>query len=520
MVMTPFQQMQQTANPSGASNPANFEQQQKNDPTGTPAGPYNAGENGIFYMPLSNNQIVSTLIMPRGGIIDVLPVLQSDPYDNVSSGNMFGSREYNYDTIMTGLTEGDIEDFANQPSGECAVGPQGGLVKLCTQINTLGHYRGSIREVALFRAGMAYNRLDEMTHRLINSAEALQQFFGVPDNMPEENAIIANEMSRRLFEVLVSFRRFFSRRVWVGSPANNNGEARDVLGLTTHLNDGKVDAFSGAACESADTAVYPFAYDIVDGTGRDIVEYLERAEYLNRVNAERMGLGPVDGVLVMREALWYEITSVMPVKQYQEVLAALAVQQRADQTRMVIDATGAQSDRDRFRNSMMLPLNGKMYPVVLDDGIPEKNSTTNAQLAAGQFASDVYFVPLTVMGGMPATFFEYFNHDNQQAQGILQSVAPNTFTFTSDGGSFRWHINYQNGCLGMNFQFAPWLKCKFPMVGWRITDVGYAPTLGIRARSPYPDSDYFVNGGNVATSGYPQKTTIYPAWDPSNPTQI
>lgn len=497
-----------------------WQQQQKNDPTGTPQTPYNAGENGIFYMPYSNNQIVSTLIMPRGGIIDVLPVLQTDPYDNMDTGNMFGSRTYDFNTIMTGLTEGDIEDFSNQPTDECAVGPTGGLVKLCTQVNTMGHYRGSIREVALFRAGMAYNRLDEMTHQLINNASALQQFFGVPDNMPEQNQIIANEMARRLFEVLVSFRRFFSRRVWIGTPNNNNGQARDILGLTTQINNDKVDAFSGARCEAADAGVYPFGYDMVDGTGRDIVEYLERAEYLNRINLERQGLGPVEGVLVMREALWYEITSVMPVKQYQEVLAALASQPRNDGTRMVIDATSAQSDRDRFRNSMMLPLNGRMYRVVLDDGIPEQNSTNNANLGLGQFASDVYFIPLTVMGGMPATFFEYFNHDNQQAQGILQSVAPNVFTFTSDGGSFRWHINYQNGCLGMNFQFAPWLKVKFPMAGWRVTNVGYELTLDARAKSPYPDSDYFVNGGNVATSGQPQRLTIYPQWNPNTATQI
>lgn len=518
MVVT-LDSIRQKAKDAEVHNPATFNAQ-KNDPTGTPVSPYNHGDNGIFYLPYSNNQIVSTLVMPRGGIMDILPVLGSDPYDDMNSGNMFGSRTYDFSTVMTGLTEGDIEDFANQPTGECAVGPNGGLIKLCTQINTMGHYRGSIREVALFRAGQSLNRLDEMTHRLINNADALQQFFGVPDNMPAENAIIASEMQRRLFEVLVSFRRFFSRRIWTGSPVNNNGEARDILGLTTQFNDGKVDAFSGALCPAADTSIYEFGYDMVDGSGRDIVKYLEVAEYQNRINAERMGLGPVEGVLVMREALWYEITSVMPVKQYQEVLAALSDQPNSTGARMMIDATGAQSDRDRFRQSMTLPLNGRLFRVVLDDGIPEQNNVNNGALGLNQFASDVFFIPLTVMGGMPATFFQYFDHDNQQAQGILQSVTPNVFTFTSDNGSFRWHLNYANGCLGMNFQFAPWLKAKFPMVGWRVTNVGYEPSLGVRARSPYPDSDYFVNGGNVATSGQPQGVTVYPMWDPSTATQI
>ena len=491
----------------------NFPRMVKNDPTGSPVGPYNHGQDGIFYLPYSNNRLVSTLIMPRAGLIDVIPVLQSDPYEDINLGNMFGSRTYDFDTIMSGITEGDIESFSNQPSGDCVEGPTGGLVKLCTQVNTMGRYRGSTRQVSLYRAGQSYTRLDELSHTLINNAQALQQFFGLPDNMPSESSIIMNEMARRLFELLVSFRRFFSHQLWSGSPSNNNGQARQILGLQTQLNNGKVDAFSGAACAAADTSIYQFGYDMVDGSGRDIVEYLEKAEYLMRINTERMGIGPVDGVLVMREALWYEITSVMPVKQYQEVLAALASQPNSTGARMVIDATGAQSDRDRFRSSMLLPLNGRMYRVVLDDGIPEQNSTNNANLGAGQFASDIFFVPITVMGGMPATFFSYYNHDNMQAQGILQSIAPNTFTFTSDGGSFRWHIGYQNGCITLTFDFSPWLKVKFPYAGFRITHVGYEPTLNARARNPFPDDPYFVNGGNVATSGQPQRVYLYPQWN-------
>lgn len=494
-------------------NPAPMQQTQKNDPTGTPATPYNHGANGLFYMPYSNTQLVSTLIMPRGGLIDTIPVLASDPYDDNTTGNLFGGRNYEFDTIMTGLTEGNIESFANQPTGECAVGPTGGLIKLCTLMNTMGHYRGSIREVALFRAGQSLNRLDEMAHRLINNAQALQEFFGVPDNMPAENSIIVNEMARRLFELLVSFRRFFSVQIWTGSPANNNGEAKQILGMQSHINgSNKFDVFSGQACAAANSLVYNFNnQNIKTSLLADIVEYLEKAEYNNRINAERMGLGPVEGVLVMRESLFYEITSLMPVKQYQEVLAAMHYQNKNDDSRIVLDATSAQADRDRFRNQMVLPLNGKMFRVVLDDGIPELNSTTSASLAAGEFSSDIYFVPLTVMGGMPATFFQYFNHDNQQAQGLLQRVAPNTFTFTSDGGAFRWHINYQNGCLGMNFQFAPWLKCKFPMIGWRITNVKYVPSVGL-ARDPYPSSSYFVNGGIVGSSGQTHVQPLYPSW--------
>lgn len=489
--------------------------QQKNDPPGTPVGPYNAGDNGIFFMPYSNNGLVSTLIMPRGGLIDSLPVLATDPYDTLDSG-VFGSREFNYDTIMTGLTEGAIETFANQPTGECAIGPLGGLVKLCTLINTLGRYRGSTREVALFRAGLAETRLDELAHRLLNTAPAFRELFGTPDNMPEQNSIIMSEMSRRLFELLTSWRRYFAREIWIGSPVNNNGEARQIVGLQTHINSGnKFDAFSGAQCIAADSIVMNFQFNAVEGgDARDIVEFLETAEYNNRINAERMGLGPVDGVIVMKESLFTQLTGALPIKQYQEVMAALQNQNLSDNSRLMINATDAQRERNDMRTNLQIPINGRMFRVIIDDGIPEDDSTTNANLAAGEFASDIYFVPFTVMGGMPATFFEFYNHNNAQAQGILQRVSGNQYTFVSDGGAFRWYVNFSNGCMQLTFDFSPWLKCKFPMVGWRISNVKYTPTL--RPREAFPDSDYFADGGNISTTSQPTVSVVYPPWaDPA-----
>lgn len=499
-------------------NPQGQQQGQKND-AGAPASPYNHGDGGIFYMPYSNSQLVSTIIMPRGGIIDRLPVLATDPFDDLNAGSLFGGRNYVFDTVMTGLTEGNIESFSNQPTTECAEGPTGGLLKLCTYVNSMGHYKGAIRNVNLFRAGQAQDRLDELSHRLLNNVPALRDFFGVPENMPEADAIIMNEMSRRLFELLASFRRFFSKQIWSGNPANNSGEARQIMGLDLHINTGThVDAFSGAACAAADPIVENFNYNLVDSEAVDIVEYLEKMDYDNMVNAERMGLTPFTGFLVMRESLFREISGVMPVKQYQEVLAALSNQGNSDNSRIMIDATSAQADRDRYRNNFVLPLNGRLVPVVIDDGIEEENSTTTAGLAQGEFASDIYFVVDTVLGGLPATFFQYFNHNNQQAEGILSQIAPNAFTFTSDGGVFRWHVNYLNGCVGLNFDFAPWLKAKFPMLNWRLTNVKYRPLR--RNRSPYPTDPYFVNGGNVATANQQNLTQVYAPWSPSTPVNI
>jgi hypothetical protein len=289
--------------------------------------------------------------------------------------------------------------------------------------------------------------------------------------------------------------------------------------METLVNAGnKVDYKSSAICTAADSIVLDFGYDLVGGSGRDIVAYMERAEYINSDNADRMGLAPVSGFIAMRQTLFRAITGVWPIRQYQEVMASLDAMPSASRSRIMIDATGAQRDRDSYRTGYMLPINGRMYEIVVDDGIPEENSTTNANLAADQFASDIYFIPLTVMGGLPVTFYQYYNHDNVNSESLVRQIAPNTFTFTSDGGLIRWYINFKNGCVYLNNELSIWKKIKTPMVAWRINSIAYQTTANLKERSPYPDeTDYFKDGGVTQQTDDEQ---FYSMWSPTTPTSI
>lgn len=493
-------------------------QGQKNDPSGTPVAPYGHGANGLFNIPGTNNRIFGAFVLPRGGILDRMPVYQSDPLENDEEGTLFGARSYDLDTLLTGITEGDAESIANQPTTECADGAEGGLMKLCTIVNTLSRYKFKTREASMYRTGLRQDRLDPMTLTLVNESQPLSSVFGTPSMTPSASNTVMNEMSKRMYESAVSARRLLSRRVWVGSPANNSGTFRDIVGMNIHINAGnKVDYRSSAVCTAANSTVLDFGYDLVGGTGRDIVQYLEQAEYVTMENASRMGLSDVSGFIAMRQTLFREITGVYPVRQYQEVIASLNAMPNADGTRLVIDATGAQRERNSFRTGYMLPINGKMYEIVVDDGIDEENSTTNANLAAGQFASDIYFIPLTAAGGLPVSYFTFYNHANDNSEGLIRQVAPNVFTFTSDGGLFRWYCNFKDGCVYMNYELSAKLHMKTPMVAWRISNVAYEPAANLQTRSPYPDSDYFVNGG---ITEQPSRSTLYTPWSPTTPTSI
>lgn len=489
--------------------PQSQELGQKNDPAGVPVGPYGHGEGGLFNVRETNDAVFGAMILPQGGALDTIPVYRRDPLAEGTS--MFGAEMASFDSLMTGITKGDLDDFANQPTTDCADGPVGGLMKLCTIANPFGRYRAGIREVSMYRAGQRADRLDPISLRLMNSP-TMQSVLGISSNTPSAASTLTNEIARRMYESAVSFRRMFAPRVWIGSPANNNGEARDIVGLQTHINAGnKIDFQSSAVCTAANSDIKDFDYDLVGGNGRNLVEYLEMAEYYAvEWNGGRMGLNPISGWLFMRPEIWREISSTWPIEKYYQSMAQI---DKVTNGRVLIDAAAALRERDTFRTSHQLPINGRMYMVVEDDSIPVQTSNETPKLQPGQYASDIYFVPATVLGGIPVTFFEHYDHNNEQAMTI-QQLAGGALTFTTDNGLFRWYMNFKNGCLNMTYEFSPRLKVKTPQVAFRILNVAVEPLQAVRSWDP--DSSYFADGGNTSTAGRKYYTT----WSPTTPVSL
>ena len=481
----------------------------RNDPPGSPIGPYGHGDSGLFYNPGASNQVFSAMSLPSGGMLDAIPVLTRDPANDGGS-NQFSGEMAALDTLLTGVTEGAADEFSNQPTTDCADGPVGGLTKLCTMLNTFGRFRVGVREVSMYRAGQRQDLCDPATIRLMNSP-VIQEFMGLPSNIPNAQNAMANELARRMWESAVSFRRMFAPRVWIGSPANNSGERRDVTGLDIHINSGnKIDHRSSAVCTAANSTILDFGYDLVNGTGRDIVEYLEYAEYLAiEWIGGQQGLGPIDGWIAMRPEVWRTVSSVWPVRQFNEALNVMG-NVFANGGQVVVSAESARADRERFRRERILPINGRNYAVVVDDTMPVEGNLDNAGIQIGQYASDIVFIPRSVMGGIPVTFFEMMDHANAQEDAIQAMVGGN-LTFTTDGGRFRWYVNFKNGCMNLTWEFSPRLKVKTPQVGFRINNVKVEPLA--MPRSWDPDSSYFANGGVTNT---PQQK-YYTTWSPTTP---
>ena len=479
---------------------------QKNDPPFAPAGPYLHGPAGLFNDRNLANPVFSAIMGPLPGVASELPVLNGSRM----LGGEYGGLDANFVTMVTGVTAGNLDTFSNQPTTACADGPVGGLKKLCSIVNSYGNFVMSTREVDMDRAGRLADRCDQFTAQLANSP-VFGPLMAKPTSTPSLNNAINNELAERIYEMVVSFQRMFAPRTWIGTPANNSGERKDVLGLETQINTGThIDALTSAVCTAADPDVKDFNYSLVTGAAKDIIQYLEMADNYVHFNARKQGLTIDDAILALRPELWLVLSETIPVRQYQASLAQMA---NFAMGRVMVDATGAQRDRNMYREQMLIPLNGRMVRVVEDDSMAEDDVTTNGNLIAGQYASDIVYIPL-VVNGIPVTYWEAWDHDNAQSRSIAQWVN-NMLTFSTDGGRFRWHVDFSKGCLKINVKFKPRLMLHTPQLCYRINNVAYEPLQHLRTWDPN-DSNYFFDGGR--TEGSTQQ--YYAPWSTATPTTL
>lgn len=479
----------------------------RHNASGTPVSPYIHGSGGLFNMQGTDMNVISAIMSPLQGIAAELPVINGE-YG--TAPNSFGSVDEEVSIAITGITSGDIDTWSNQPTGDCADGPTGGLLKAGAYVNPYARFRGTTREVSMVRAGRLASLCEPLALQLMNQPNGYNGISS-PSNEPSLQNAVNNELASRIFELLHSYQRMFSRRLWVGNPANNSGERRDLWGFENQINTSTHrDRGTGAIMTALDPDVKNFGFNLVSGAGPSIAQTIEAVDDYLQYNAEQMGLDPFEYDLVMRRGAFREIAAAWPITASFRALAQIASKTNAA---LQFDAKSVITMRDDMLNRHFLPVNGREVHVILDGSIPELNVTTAAQLAAGQYASDIYFIPRFVRGNLPATFFKYHNHNNGQEAALAQVAGPNA-TFTSDNGLFRWYVKFLAGCLTLTFDTAMKLVLIAPQLAGRITNVAYQPLQ--HEREVYPDSSYFFNGGNTNST----PTKFYSAWSPTTPAAL
>ncbi len=436
------------------------------------------GNLGMFAVPGLEPEIFGTVVRPDG-LIGKLP-----RYPTVYENPFFGA--------LTGISD----DIGTEPANPCDDAPTG-YQKTCNLTAQLGRVARQTETIEMDKIPLRMNRHDPMDLRFIGQLLGMGDFNPAGLNVSQVTSLLT--MSQ-MVQTAVRMERELCRQSWVGSPANNNlgGGYKEFPGLDNQIVTGQVDAQTNTSCPSLDSDVKDFNYNDVCGTTLDIVEYLSALEYYIRNTAVATGMMPVEWILVMRPQLWQELTACWPCK-YNTNRCLTA---NVGESVVRLDGRENITDRDRMRDSNILTINGNAYTVIPDNCIYEANNQNNGNLAAGQFASSIYFVPLTIMR-MPVTYLEYLDY-RQAAPDV--SLLQGREDFWTDRGMYSWAIDNLKWCFDLTLKTEMRIVLRTPQLAGKLQNVRYSPLQHLRDYDP--TSPYYVDGGvSIRTP-----STLYAAW--------
>jgi len=397
------------------------------------------------------------------------------------------------DTNPTYLTLTGVQAASGSEKDEaCDNAPTAGLLKACMATSVFGRYERATPEIDLTRLGKVVDRADPMDLRLVGTPlSGPNSPFGPGASLDAPVDLLTNEISRKMWELAVAFHRLLSNQLWTGNPTNNSagGGYRELTGLQALVATGYVDSETGVACAAVDSNVQNFNNVDVASAGTQIVAALTNLYYQAKDRATRMGLMPVRWVLGMKPQMFYELTSVWPcVYNTYRCLTAGNERLNLDSQRMV-------EMRDAMREGKYLLIDGDRVEVVVDDGIPETEN------AVGCFDTDIYLLPLSVVGGRSVLFLQYFDYANPSLRGALSNMV-----LARINGAFMTWPRQTNTCFVLQSVIEPRLVLRTPYLAGRLQNVRYCPIQ--HTRDADPTGDYFVNGGKTSRSG----PSFYSVW--------
>lgn len=421
------------------------------------------GSGGIWAVNGLERDIITAHVRPYGlaSALPLIPSVYQDP--------RFG--------VLTGFSAA----IGNQPDHACDDAPYG-YMKACTLTARFGRLRFDTPTIDMNDVMLRLHRGD-FTDLMLQG-----RILGLTDLVPsglDESSVLNVVTAAEMVTVGVATERALTTQLWQGTW----GTANQFPGLDFQIATGHVDAETNTLCPAVDSDVKDFAYADVCGTTRSIVEYLSMLEYYLTNNATTMGLDPVKWVIVMRPQLFYELTACWPC-QYNTNKCATAIDSNAIGG-VVIDGRDNTRERDAMRNGRYIDINGNRYDVVLDTGIFEHTSNENGNLLAGEYASTIYMVPLTIRGNMPVTYREYVDYRKAQPD-VAQLRGVNSF-FWTDNGIYSWAYEEIKWCYKLSLKTEQRVILRAPHLAGRIDHVKYSPLQHLR--EPEPTSPYWVDGG-------------------------
>lgn len=439
------------------------------------------GPSGIFSTAGIDRNVFSTRVQPRG-LLSVLPA------NGVTDTNPIVQ-------YLTGFTA----ESGSEPSTPCAECVKAGEMKGCRQGTAFGLICRETDELDLSAVGRSVNRGEMFDLRLVNDPMLNTAPLWVPGSVPKGVQDVLNrEVMARWLTLGVTFENKLAQLIFEGNPANNVGTGyAEYSGLELLVTTGHTDVISADSCPSLDSDVKDMNYLSVEDDAATIFAYMQMVYRFVKHNAETMGFMPVQWVWVIKDSLFRKLADYWPC-----VYASFGCNATANDISNNVNALEMRRMSDDIYNNRYLVIDGERIPVVIDDSVPyEKNGDAGSTLPAGTFASDVYLLPMTVRGGLPVTFMEYF--DYSAANGVMRAVADGRMgnEFWTDGGRWLWTFSRTRFCANWTAKIQPRLRLLTPHLAGRLQNIQWTPLQMFR--EPRNDQGYFVDGGYTYLSSAP-----------------
>jgi hypothetical protein len=440
------------------------------------------GVGGVFSVFNMNQNVMNAAVMPLSSLLTRLPFRSST----------FTQEKYG---ILTGFRPGSGPGTAS--TDECGDCETAGLVKLCTVSVPFGRFCMDTPIYDVTRFGERTGRSEFMDYRVIGNPMA-DLPIGSPAAPANTSDMLNNDIAKFLAEFTVGYQRSFARKlIYTGNPANSagNNNVIEPRGLDILINTGYQDSDTAVACPAADSLVRSFGSLDVATNGAAIVNEITYMYRYFKQLARGANLMPVKWALVMAPALFYELSAVWPCAYLSNRCNAVGNNVNN------IDARDQADFRAGMRNDSYLLIDDEQVEVIQDDLVAET-------YAAGEYTSQIYFVPLTVMGNMPVTFGEYFDFNAPGGAAEAASLLGQVGDFKVVAGRYFWTRERNGTCFKWKVIERPRLVLQTPYLAGRLTDVKYVPL--IHPRSWSPSDDWFYNGGNyTGQSHYIYPPSIY-----------
>lgn len=440
------------------------------------AGTIMHGPNGLFHVYDAEQPLIS--LQPFGeSLATILPSKASN-------------RLYPMFGYIAGWGAGGGED---EPDGSCDPAPTAGSLYTCWQTAQYGTYRRQTQVLDVANIGQFTGRSEFSDFLLINPPDDFSAAL-VPTIPGSGGLNINQEFVLRMMALGIEFERLLGPQVYYGDPANSSstpGGYAEYPGLDILIATGHMDALrAGVTCEALDSLIYNFAYaDVQDGGGATIVTLLTAVMRYMRTLSRITNLDRVEWAFAMRDDLFNAIVDVWPCAYLSSRCMTVG-----DGVVGNIELSAIVGMREAMRNGAYLEIDGMKVRVVRDSWITEQNNATNGgSLDPGEYASDIYLVPLTIRNNIAATYFEYLNWDGPPMEAINQANRSQYFT-TSDGGRWLWTLPAPTEtCLSSGARIMTRLIELAPHLAAHLTNFKYVPTIHQPDANP---ADSFYVGGS------------------------